>query len=270
VVLALVIVVCIGGLAGQAQTFAVGSHVEALPYGSNWYPCVVTRGAPNYGVKCTNIDGTSSDFSVMATRLRADSGQAAAAMAERWAKRFMPGSHVEAAPYGEQNGYHSCTVLSVTGSGATVGIYHLKCDMGYETGPANVDVGAIDFIRAAAQPAASMPARGGVAAGAGQVQTPVQGAGGAVAQGVYECWSSGQANFMLNFSITGAHQYSGANGGSGSFAFDAASKRIAFKGGSLEGAMPAGFYTIYYAPQGRPTVSFRNPSGNEAAFCQKR
>jgi hypothetical protein len=206
----------------------------------------------------------------MATRLRADSGQAAAAMAERWAKRFMPGSHVEAAPYGEQNGYHSCTVLSVTGSGATVGIYHLKCDMGYETGPANVDVGAIDFIRAAAQPAASMPARGGVAAGAGQVQTPVQGAGGAVAQGVYECWSSGQANFMLNFSITGAHQYSGANGGSGSFAFDAASKRIAFKGGSLEGAMPAGFYTIYYAPQGRPTVSFRNPSGNEAAFCQKR
>jgi hypothetical protein len=259
-----------GAPATQAQSFRVGDHVEALPYGTNWYPCVVTRGAPNYGVKCTNIDGTSSDFSVMATRLRADSGQAAAAMADRWAKRFMPGSHVEAAPYGEQNGYHSCTVLSVTGNGAMVGIYHLKCDMGYETGPAAVDVGAIDYIRAATHGEASAPAKGGPAAGAGQVQPSALGAGGAVAQGTYECWSSGQANFMLNFSVTGAHQYSGANGRGGSFAFDASSQRITFKDGSLAGAMPEGFYSIYYAPQGRPTVSFRNASGNEAAFCQKK
>ena len=264
VISAFAVVVWMGAPATRAQSFRVGDHVEALPYGTNWFPCVVTKATADYFVKCTNIDGTSKDFLVPANHVRADSGQAAAAMADRWAKRFMPGTRVEAAPYGEQNGYHSCTVLSVTGSGATVGIYHLKCDMGYETGPAELDVGASDFIRAATHPAAGVPAQPVSTAAA------AQGAGGAVAQGVYECWSSGQANFMLNFTITGPHQYSGANGRGGSFAFDASSKRITFKDGSLAGAMPAGFYSIYYVPQGRPTVSFRSPSGNEAAFCQKK
>jgi hypothetical protein len=99
-----------------AQSFKAGDHVEALPFGNDWYPCVVTRGAPNYVVKCTNIDGTTSDYGVPTNRVRSDSGQAAAIMAGRWAQRFPIGSRVEAAPYGEQNGYHPCTVLSVKGN----------------------------------------------------------------------------------------------------------------------------------------------------------
>src|ERR1035438_4410066 len=91
--------------AAHAQNFKVGDHVEALPSGPDWYPCVVTQGAPNYRVKCTNIDSTSSDYVVPPNRIRADSGQAAAAMADRWARKFPVGSGVEAAPYGEQNGY---------------------------------------------------------------------------------------------------------------------------------------------------------------------
>jgi len=261
--------------AASAQSFKVGDHVEALPMAYDWYPCVVTRGAPNFVVKCTNIDGTTSDFGVSANRVRADSGQAAAIMADRWAKRYPVGSRVEAAPYGEQNGYHACTVLNVKGNGATIGIYHLKCDMGYETGPAEVDVGASDYIRAATHAAAGSPAKSAAAGrpiqSAEMRPSPAQAGGGAsVPQGVYQCWSSGRANFMLNFSITGDHAYSGANGRTGSFAFDAASERISFKGGSLDGALPQGFYSIYHAPQGRPTVSFRNSSGDEVAFCQKK
>jgi hypothetical protein len=261
----------------MAQGFRIGDHVEAVPFGNDWYPCVVTRGAPNYMVKCTNIDGTTSDYGVSSNRVRPDSGQAAAVMADRWAKRFPIGAHVEAAPYGEQNGYHTCIVLNVKGNGTTIGLYHLRCDMGYETGPAELDVGASDSIRA---PAHAVP---GVQARPQQSMNPAmatpatrsaatQGdsAGGSVPQGVYECWSSGRANFMLNFSITGTHQYAGANGGSGTFSFDAGSQRITFKGGSLDGVMPQGFYSIYHSPQGRPTVSFRNSSGNEVAFCQKK
>src|ERR1035441_497450 len=110
-------------------------------------------------VKCTTIDGTTTDYGVSSNRVRSDSGQAAAVMADRWAKRFPVGSRVEAAPFGEQNGYHSCTVLNVKGNGATIGLYHLKCDMGYETGPAELDVGAIDHIRAAARTSAAAPPR---------------------------------------------------------------------------------------------------------------
>src|SRR5450755_424837 len=61
-----------------AQSFKAGDHVEALPYGYDWYPCVLTQGAPNYRVHCTNIDGTTSDYTVTPTRLRADTGQVAA------------------------------------------------------------------------------------------------------------------------------------------------------------------------------------------------
>jgi hypothetical protein len=34
--------------------------------------------------------------------------------------------------------------------------------------------------------------------------------------------------------------------------------------------LPTGFYAVYHAPQGLPTMSIRNAGGNEAAFCQKR
>jgi hypothetical protein len=95
-------------------------------------------------------------------------------------------------------------------------------------------------------------------------------AAGTVAPGAYECWSSNRANLTLNFTVTGASKYTGYNGSAGSFTYDAASTRITFKGGSLDGVMPTGFYAIYYAPGGRPTVSFRSASGSEAAFCQKK
>lgn len=108
-----------------------------------------------------------------------------------------------------------------------------------------------------AQPAQTQTAQGG-------------NGGGTVAQGVYECWSSNRANFTLNFTVRGGNQYTGYNGSSGTFSFDPGTQRITFKGGSLDGVMPRGFYSIYYVPQGRPTVSYRNPSGSEAAFCQKR
>ena len=266
-----------GPQASPAQGFRVGERVEALPFGYDWYPCVVTRGAPNYVVKCSNIDGTTSDFGVSANRVRPDSGQAAATMAERWAKRFPIGSRVEAAPFGEQNGYHSCVVLSVKGNGATVGIYHLRCDMGYESGPAEIDVGAMDHIRAASPTAGAGAGRGQPATGMGQAPTvsrpiPTNSANGdaGVPQGQYQCWSSNRANLTLNFTIAGGNRYTGYNGSQGTFSFDAGSTRITFRGGSLDGVLPAGFYAIYHTPQGRPTVSFRNVSGNEAAFCQKR
>jgi len=49
--LALLVVLSLGVPAVLAQTFRVGDHVEALPFGYDWYPCVVTRAAPNYMVK---------------------------------------------------------------------------------------------------------------------------------------------------------------------------------------------------------------------------
>src|ERR1039458_984090 len=112
-VLALLVVVSSSLPAALAQSFQIGDHVEALPFGNDWYPCVVTRGAPSYMVKCINIDGTTSDYGVSTNRVRPDTGQAAAVMAQRWAKRFPVGSRVEAAPFGEQNGYHLCTVPKV-------------------------------------------------------------------------------------------------------------------------------------------------------------
>jgi hypothetical protein len=258
--------------AALAQNFKVGDHVEALPFGNDWYPCVVTRGAPNYVVKCTNIDGTTSDFGVPTNRVRSDSGQAAAIMAGRWAQRFPIGSRVEAAPYGEQNGYHPCTVLSVKGNGATIGIYHLRCDFGYENGPVEVDVGAMDHIRAAPHTTTGQAVVAAGQAPSSARTNAVQGGntGAGVAQGVYQCWSSGRANLTLNFSVRGANHYTGYNGSAGTFSFAAASQRITFKGGSLDGVMPPGFYSIYHAPQGRPTVSFRNAGGSEIAFCQKK
>lgn len=93
------------------------------------------------------------------------------------------------------------------------------------------------------------------------------GAGG-VAQGRYECWGNGQARLLLNFTALSSSQYTGSDGKPGTYSYDPATTRITFKTGALAGAMPAGFYAVYYAPQGRPTVSFRNPSGSEASFCQ--
>jgi len=95
-----------------------------------------------------------------------------------------------------------------------------------------------------------------------------RGQGGVVA-GSYECWSNGQARMMLNFTISGGGRYTDSGGKAGSYQFDAGTGRISFRGGLLDGVMPQGFYSIYYEPQGRPTVSFRNAGGSEVSFCQR-
>ncbi len=218
----------------SAQAFKVGDRVEALPFGYDWYPCVVTNGAPNYRVKCTNIDGTTSDYTVSANRLRADTGQAAAEMAKRWAQRFPVGSRVDAAPYGEQNGYHPCTVLSVKGNGATVGIYHLKCDFGYANGPVEVDVGAADHIRAATS-ATAADAANKKAALDQQNRPPV-----AVKPGKYTCstFTGGRLQIVpgLDLRVTGPSSYVGSDNRTGTYTYDTTTGLVAFHGGALSGA----------------------------------
>jgi len=89
-----------------------------------------------------------------------------------------------------------------------------------------------------------------------------------VTLGSYECWAHGSPRLLLNFKIRSASAYSDSSDKPGTFTYDAKTTRIVFKGGLLDGAMPNGFYTIYYEPQGKPTVSFRSASGNEASFCE--
>src|ERR1035437_4906555 len=79
-----------------------------------------------------------------------------------------------------------------------------------------------------------------------------------VAPGSYECWANGRARMLLNFTIKSATQYTGSDGKPGSYSY-ASNGRLTFKGGSLDGAMPEGYTTIYHEPKGLPTVSFRSP-----------
>ena len=102
----------------------------------------------------------------------------------------------------------------------------------------------------------------------GNAPTKARGGTGSVAKGSYECWANGEARMLMNFSILNGSQYKDSNGKTGSYSLDGNS-RISFHGGSLDGAMPAGYYGVYYAPQGRPTVSYRSQrSGAEVTFCQ--
>jgi hypothetical protein len=113
----------------------------------------------------------------------------------------------------------------------------------------------------------------GPAAPAAKMPPPAAVAGGesGVAQGAYQCWSNGQARMLLNFTIAGAGQYTGSDNKPGTFSLDAATSRITFKGGALDGAMPDGYYALYHVVEGRPKVSFMSAStGSEAAFCQKK
>src|SRR5262249_33583562 len=91
-----------------------------------------------------------------------------------------------------------------------------------------------------------------------------------IVEGAYECWAFSQARPLLNFTIRSGGTYIGSDGKSGAFSFDAAFQRVIFTTGALSNVLPAGFYTIYYEPQGRPTVSFRNSHGDEESFCQKQ
>ena len=110
----------------------------------------------------------------------------------------------------------------------------------------------------------------GTVAQAGSPQPPpVTAAGaaaGAVRLGSYECWAYGQARMLMNFRITSATQYVDSEGKSGTYAVNGG--RIVFRGGLLDGVLPAGFYSTYEMVQGRPKVSFRNSGGSEVQYCE--
>ncbi len=112
--------------------------------------------------------------------------------------------------------------------------------------------------------------RGTPTGGAPVVAPPAPERSGGVVEGQYECWSNGQARGLLNFTIVAGGRYLDSSGKPGSFAFSPANSRITFRGGVWGGGVPAGYYSIYYEPQGRPTVSIRSQGGSEVAFCQKR
>ena len=91
----------------------------------------------------------------------------------------------------------------------------------------------------------------------------------AVATGSYECWGNGSPRMLLNLQVTGSGSYRSPEGQKGAFSYDTRTGAVAFKGGHLDGVMPAGFVTIYHEPKGRPTFSFRSGRGAEASFCER-
>src|ERR1019366_860261 len=107
----------------------------------------------------------------------------------------------------------------------------------------------MDHIRAASPATAGATAQKQLPVAAAQAPSSrpnaaqVGSGGEAIPQGDYQCWSSGRANLTLNFSVGAPGRYTGYNASAGSFSFDTASQRITFKGGSLDGVMPPGFYS---------------------------
>lgn len=91
----------------------------------------------------------------------------------------------------------------------------------------------------------------------------------AIPPGRYECWANGERRPLLNLTVRQGGQYSGSDGKPGAFLFDPKTGRITFKGGYLDGIMPPGFYALFVDKNGVPTVSFRNPHGLEASYCQR-
>ena len=105
--------------------------------------------------------------------------------------------------------------------------------------------------------------------GLAQVQAAKESAPAKVAFGSYECWANGSARALLNFAIRSPSKYTDTDGQPGAYSYDQKTGAITFKGGGLDGVMPAGFYSIYHEPKGIPTVSFRSPRNAEASFCEK-
>jgi hypothetical protein len=118
---------------------------------------------------------------------------------------------------------------------------------------------------AAAAASAAQPA-----AGAATPAASSSAADGGVTAGAYDCWANGEARPLMNFTVRAGGRYVGADGKAGTYRLDAATQRITFSGGALDGVMPSGFSAIYHLAQGRPTVSFRGRGGGEAAFCEHR
>lgn len=128
-------------------------------------------------------------------------------------------------------------------------------------------VSSIPLASLSGTPAAGTPAA------PPRAPTPAGGAGsptaGNLARGNYECWANGSPSLLLNFTVLSGTQYKGSDGKLGNYSLDAATGRMAFRGGDLDGALPEGFQAFYRLRQGRPTVSFQSPRGAEATFCQK-
>jgi hypothetical protein len=153
-------------------------------------------------------------------------------------------------------------VLNSTRPGQTVMMYVLR---GGVSVTLSVKLDAATATNSAIAPLTPAPVTPGPAAGA----PAPQGTMTSVAEGSYECWAWGQARMGMNFTVKPGGRYVDSEGRAGTYHFDAPSQRITFKGGILDGVLGTGFYAIYYAPNGRPTVSFRNKKGDEDQFCER-
>lgn len=87
--------------------------------------------------------------------------------------------------------------------------------------------------------------------------------GGKLVPGSYECWNFNRPQLMLNFKLQDGGRYRDYENKGGSYTYDAASGKLAFKGGALDGQS-----TVYEISRGKPKASFRNAHGNEIAFCE--
>src|SRR5581483_5902059 len=81
--------------------------------------------------------------------------------------------------------------------------------------------------------------------------------------GSYECWFFSSPRLGLNFKLQGNGRYVDSANHTGTWSYDAASSAIRFRGGALDGQAP-----IYRVPNGKPTASFRNNTGDEISFCE--
>jgi hypothetical protein len=134
-----------------------------------------------------------------------------------------------------------------------------QCQQNPSAGASSIPLASLSGTAATANAVATEP----------PVATTQGGAGGKVASGHYECWANGQARLLMNFTIKSSSQYTDSEGKNGNYSVDTKTGRINFKGGGLDGILPAGFFGIYYEPHGRPTVSFRNSGGTEVTYCEK-
>ena len=92
-------------------TYKVGDRVEALPYGTQWYSCIISQVKMNgatlagYGVTCQKPDGTTMEWGVGSTPdyIRPDSGRASAEVSVVRAKAAALAQAGVGAPYGTRN-----------------------------------------------------------------------------------------------------------------------------------------------------------------------
>lgn len=98
---------------------------------------------------------------------------------------------------------------------------------------------------------------------AASAKAPQQQGRGKLMPGRYECWNFTSPRLTLAFTLEDGGRYKDYENKSGSYAYDAASGKLSFKGAALDGQSP-----VYDTPGGRPKVSYRNAQGNEIAFCE--